>query len=330
MESSKHQQRRCAHCGKEEATLACARCKTPYCDKKCQKRGWKVHKEFCGDEKTRTQIEHAVYRAMAQARSREPPVDARCFICLEGPAKVEWQGCGCRGSAGFAHVECLAEYCRERRDFRKCPTCLQDFSGRMAIAMKRAFWRSARGQAAAEQFASFELSRCLHDAKEYDAMRLLQDVAERGLAADAPARLMNRVDRARMLRELGRADEALELMEDTITRVRLSCNADSLSVASVVMASVLDQLGRQREALPFIEEAVAIAETSFGPDAARTHHAKGIYAYLLSRNDRPDEAREIFQHLVTVGNRLYGPDHHYTVASQHAMHQFAPTDGLTD
>ena len=38
----------CAYCGKEMAKSVCTGCrKTRYCDKKCQKRGWKYHKTWC-------------------------------------------------------------------------------------------------------------------------------------------------------------------------------------------------------------------------------------------------------------------------------------------
>ena len=38
----------CAYCGKEMANSLCTVCrKAMYCDKKCQKRGWKYHKTWC-------------------------------------------------------------------------------------------------------------------------------------------------------------------------------------------------------------------------------------------------------------------------------------------
>lgn len=39
---------RCGDCGKEGATLRCSRCKRAfYCEKACQQRHWKAHKETC-------------------------------------------------------------------------------------------------------------------------------------------------------------------------------------------------------------------------------------------------------------------------------------------
>jgi len=70
--------------------LRCAKCKTTfYCDKNCQKRGWKLHKKFCSDDPAMRPfiaVEHAVERVLAERRLRQvdPPSDVHCFICLEG------------------------------------------------------------------------------------------------------------------------------------------------------------------------------------------------------------------------------------------------------
>ena len=40
------------------------------------------------------------------------PEGARCYICLEGGAGLV-RGCACRGTAGYAHVGCLAAHAME-------------------------------------------------------------------------------------------------------------------------------------------------------------------------------------------------------------------------
>lgn len=106
----------------------------------------------------------AIMRAWAKKAGVETLGDEilpSCWVCLEPGIRHGHElmrGCACRGSAGFAHIECLAEVAQSDgyRDgaenngkqgqgysystWTRCPTCKQDFSGATALALARAHW----------------------------------------------------------------------------------------------------------------------------------------------------------------------------------------------
>ena len=62
--------------------------------------------------------EEAASAALAAAAdfAGAAPEGARCYICLEGGAGLV-RGCACRGTAGYAHVGCLAAHARNAHTF---------------------------------------------------------------------------------------------------------------------------------------------------------------------------------------------------------------------
>ena len=79
------------------------------------------------------------------------------------------RGCACRGTAGFAHVSCLAEQakilCAEAEEnnlddkvrnerwkrWRKCSLCEQDYHGVVACALGWACWKTYVGRPETDQ-----------------------------------------------------------------------------------------------------------------------------------------------------------------------------------
>ena len=88
-----------------------------------------------------------------------------CFICLDG-AEDEGlvRGCACRGTAGFAHVSCLAEQAKilvkeavennldhKAKQMRwdrwsTCSLCEQDYHSVVACALGWACWKTYVGR----------------------------------------------------------------------------------------------------------------------------------------------------------------------------------------
>ena len=85
--------------------------------------------------------------------------DPVCWVCLDGhgdPSRgaLISSGCGCRGSSGTVHLDCLvqsAQHCTGRDHpsgssawgcwrWRECPQCLQTFTGYAQLEMARAHW----------------------------------------------------------------------------------------------------------------------------------------------------------------------------------------------
>jgi len=320
----------CTACGKAKALGACRKCKVPYCDRRCQKRHWKkVHKQFCSEDPSKRVeilVEHAVERALGEIVESEtpPPEDVHCFICLEHGEGLLSQGCGCRGGSGFAHPECLeamgraeASSIKANDSFRFCRTCHQPFVGRMALEMARRLWRFRRGEGGDDALrfkAAVALGRVLlYHASAFDALdRLYASLIADDAKDDDQRRIEIIGDRARLLRDADRAEEALALLDSTATRLDASGTPDDKINFFATRSNIHEQLGDQRAALHDAKKAYDMTLAIYGTDAPQTHSLKGVYATNLARNGRLQEAEEIFDDLLNVCNRVYGPDHYLT------------------
>ena len=100
----------------------CSRCKTRYCGPVCQKQHWEQggHDKLCrkirkggGAEQYHANNKYAEAVTVAAEACAEDTKGQTCYICTQA---LHWKtkeglvrGCACRGTAGFAHVSCLAE-----------------------------------------------------------------------------------------------------------------------------------------------------------------------------------------------------------------------------
>ena len=100
----------------------CGRCQTRYCGPACQEQHWKEggHDQLCkkikkagGAEQYNANEKYAEAVAVAAEACAHDTKGQTCYICTQA---LHWKtkeglvrGCACRGTAGFAHVSCLAE-----------------------------------------------------------------------------------------------------------------------------------------------------------------------------------------------------------------------------
>ena len=81
----------------------------------------------------------------------EAPVGAVCYLCLRDKALVH--SCACRGTAGFAHVGCLAKLGKSQKCpseanpndqnfvvWMTCQLCFQNHMGVVLLALARQLW----------------------------------------------------------------------------------------------------------------------------------------------------------------------------------------------
>ena len=168
---------KCAACAAPLAHDAprCVRCKTRYCNSTCQHDNWRRgHKQICkkihcggnaeqyhADNKCKEAVKVAVEACADDTKGQT------CYICTEA---LHWKtkeglvrGCSCRGTAGFAHVSCLAEQAKilmgeveennldDKVDesFRRwyaCSLCEQEHHGVVACALGWACWKTYVGR----------------------------------------------------------------------------------------------------------------------------------------------------------------------------------------
>ena len=146
----------------------CSRCKTLYCSPACQKQHWEQggHDKLCrkirkggGAEQYHADTKFKEAVTVAAEACKEDAKGQKCYICgddKEGLVRM----CACRGTAGFAHVSCLAEQAKILMDeaeennlgkkelnrrwtrWSSCGLCEQQYHGVVSCALGWACWRA--------------------------------------------------------------------------------------------------------------------------------------------------------------------------------------------
>ena len=269
----------------------------------------------------------AVERALAiQPPMEQAPKDATCYICLDGEHDGEsssklMRGCACRGdSAGFVHIECLAELAESKEAsgdvdaWIKCGNCKQCFQGALDLEMARRFWR--RHRSSQDLNLRYESTKCLAISLggngEVDAVNQLLDEAST-CVANGKQLLALKVVRATMLSANDQKLEALELLQATLPEAKVCTDCPHLYGATIQrLTSLLRELERYQEAHEMATEAAAFCKAKFGLEDAKTLHATKMYAVACVNLGRVEEAKGIFEDTLTSEIRVLGRDHPQT------------------
>ena len=216
----------------------------------------------------------ATAAACLPAAKRAEDSARRCWVCLKcGDSDLLQDellhgGCACRGSAGFAHTECLVPAAQANRErWTRCPTCKQRWTGVTKLLMARARWGTHIAADTADGdperlAAALELVQALGESGELD------EAAQRGGEALAMARRLHGDDHPAALWAMGtlaqvnvaRGDHAAALplraaVLEQAVRARGPDHPDSL-LALANLGSSHMQLGELDAALPLMTEAV--------------------------------------------------------------------------
>ena len=185
------------------------------------------------------------------------------------------RGCSCRGTAGFAHVSCLAEQakilfaeaeennldneaCEARwRRWHTCSMCEQQYHGVVACALGWACWKTYLGRPEAAT-----------------PRRLAMCVLGIGLSQ------ANHHGDALTVREA----------ELALTR-RLGASENNILACQGKLANTYDLLGRHEEALRMERDVHAGWLRLYGEEDARTLSAGYNYAVTLIEEERFEEAK---------------------------------------
>ena len=180
----------CAVCATELGlTLGkkCGRCSTRYCGAACQVQHWKEggHDTLCkkikkagGAEQYNANKKYSEAVSVAAEACAEDTKGQTCFICTQA---LHWKtkeglvrGCACRGTAGFAHVSCLAEQAKilvaealennldkmNERWLRwcVCSLCEQKYHGVVQCALGWACWKTYVGRPETDQLLGLPMN----------------------------------------------------------------------------------------------------------------------------------------------------------------------------
>ena len=126
--------------------------------------------------------------AVAAEACAEDTKGQACYICTQA---LHWKtkeglvrGCACRGTAGFAHVSCLAEQAKilvaeaeennldtQWHRWYRCSLCEQHYHGVVFCALGWACWKTYVGRPETDQArmqAMTQLGAGLHDAEHHE------------------------------------------------------------------------------------------------------------------------------------------------------------------
>ncbi|CAH0379670.1 unnamed protein product [Pelagomonas calceolata] len=303
----------CAVCATELGlTLGkkCGRCSTRYCGAECQVQHWKEggHDKLCkkikkagGAEQYNANTKYAEAVAVAVEKCADDTKGQTCYICTQA---LHWKtkeglvrGCSCRGTAGFAHVSCLAEQAKilfaeaeennldnkvldERwRRWDTCSLCEQDYHGVVRGALAWACWKTYLGRPETNQVRNMTMS-----------------ILGNGLF------------------KAGHLEDALSVYESRLSLVRRNGKSEvAILVAQSNISSTYEVLGRYDEAV-LIKRDVYFGRLRLGGEEhEETLRAANNYASSLARLQRFGEARSLVRRTMPLVRRVLGEGHRLTL-----------------
>jgi len=291
----------------------CSRCSTRYCGPACQAQHWKEggHDKLCkkikrsgGAEQYHADKEYAESVVVAVKKCAVDTKDQTCYICTDA---LHWKtkeglvrGCSCRGTAGFAHVSCLAEQakilCAEAEEnnldlkmkngrwarWYSCSLCEQAYHGTVKCALGWACWKMYLGRPETNQ-------------TRYLAMGVLGN----GLAAAQ------------------RHVDALAVREAELSmKRRIGAPATSILKALSNLAGMYHALERKEDALRTIRDVYSGSLEIYGEDGHETIQSANNYATSLLHLKQLEEAKSVLRKTIPVAQRVLGECHISTLTSR--------------
>ena len=330
----------CPVCAAELPPLSakqCSRCKTRYCGPACQKQHWEAggHDKLCklirkggGAEQYHADTMYTEAVAVATMACAEDTKGQTCYICTQALHWKTKEGlvrmCSCRGTAGFAHVSCLAEqakilvaeaeennldddvkfgrFCR----WDLCGLCEQDYHGVVRCALGWACWKTYVGRPEADKVrhaAISVLGAGLQQANFYEDAVSVQEAEVstlRRFGDSVAGFLVAQGNLANSYSALGRFEQALPLQRDVYLRtLKLSGNQheETLRAALNYVVSLVN-LERFDEAKTLYREIIPIARRVLGESHEITLHSRTSYAQALYSD--PDATLDDDREAVTM------------------------------
>ncbi|CAH0367363.1 unnamed protein product [Pelagomonas calceolata] len=328
----------------------------------------KIHRggnaeQYNADKKYKEAVAEAVEECADDTKGQT------CYICTQA---LHWKtkeglvrGCACRGTAGFAHVSCLAEQAKiliaeaeeNNLDYKafnlrwprwwKCSLCEQEYHGVVRCALAWACWKMYVGRPEVDetrQLAISVLGNGLFAAKHDEDALIVQEAElsmRRRLNAPEGNILIVQTCLANSHLRLGRNEQASNMLRDIYSgRVRLNGeeSRDTI-IAALNYTSSLGVLRRVEEAKSLLRKTVPVAQRVCGENDEITLRVKLTYAMALYRDTGAslDDLRESvtrLEDLERVTRRVLGGAHPITTGvelrlqeSRAALRRKTPSPG---
>jgi tetratricopeptide (TPR) repeat protein len=298
----------CAVCATElglSLGKKCGRCSTRYCGPECQVQHWKEggHDKLCklikkagGAEQYNANQKYAEAVSVAVEKCTDDTKGQTCYICTQA---LHWKtkeglvrGCACRGTAGFAHVSCLAEQAKILREdavannkdsqwhrWYKCGLCEQEYHGVVSCALGWACWKTYVGR------------------PETDGLRI-----------NAMKRLGNG------LFDAGQHADSLSVREAEMALMwRVGASGDSILAVQGNLAMTYTALGRLEDSRRVQQDIYSGHVRLHGEEHNRTITAALNYSLSLTGLERFEEAKPLLRKTIPVARRVLGENHDLTL-----------------
>jgi len=268
-------------------------------------------------------------------------LNGACRICLE-PADVgDYQVCACRGSQGFAHIQCLADLAASKwpslDPWRQCPTCKQNYVDRVHLALSKALWegaqdqsedvrRAAAGQLGLALFANSDF----HEAAAIHRQTLTSCLEDLGWEHSDTLASANNL--AMALRAEGKAAEAETLYTEAVEVMRRVFgpeDPDTLATASNLGVALLEQ-EKWAEATVLLEESLASTRRVLGNESPRALTMAANLATALEAQSRFPEAVKLHQERLEVLRQVCGRCHEESLMATEEASRALSASGATD
>jgi len=334
----------------------CGRCNTRYCGPECQVQHWKEggHDKLCklikkagGAEQYHANTKYTEAVTVAAEACAEDTKGQTCYICTQA---VHWKTkeglvrmCACRGTAGFAHVSCLAEQAKilfaeaeennlgekaltERwQQWDVCSLCEQHYHGVVHCALGWACWKTYVGRPEADRVRSSAMGMLgfgLSDAKHHEVALSVKEAnlaMMRRVGAPEYSILVAQNNLASTYQKLGRLEEALNLYRDVYSGWLKLTGEESMETlgATFNYALVLNDLGNYKEVKSLMRRIIPVARRVFGESHEHTLRMRSEYAEALYEDDDAtlDDLREAVTTLEDAertARRVFGGAHPLT------------------
>jgi hypothetical protein len=281
--------------------------------------------------------------AVAAEKCAEDTKGQTCYICTQA---LHWKtkeglvrGCSCRGTAGFAHVSCLAEQAKilvaeaeennlgvqalnERwKRWNRCSLCEQKYHGVVRGALGWACWKTYLGRPETDRShlnAMSQLGGGLTEANNCEDASSVFEVQVsmlRRLGGSEENILIAQSNLANTYEALGRP-EALQMKQDVYSGcLRLYGEEDGdTMIAASNHANCLLTAKRFDEAKPLLRKVIPVARRILGESHITTLRMRGCYAQALYKDsgatlDDLHEAVTTLEDVALIARRVLGGAH---------------------
>ena len=342
----------CAVCATElgfSSGKKCGRCSTRYCGPECQVQHWKEggHDQLCkkikrsgGAEQYNANNRYTEAVAAAAEACAEDTKGQTCYICTQALHWKTKEGlvrmCSCRGTAGFAHVSCLAEEAKilvaeseenhlddsQWHRWHKCSLCEQHYHGLVSCALGWACWKTYLGRPETDWvrgMAMTHLGAGLFNAEHYEEALSVKEAVlsmQQRLGASENDILVSQTNLANTYHALGRLEQALQLERDVYYEsLRLLGEEDEGTLISVSnYATSLRVLKRFEEARSLLRKTIPVARRVRGDShritrTMRWNYAKALWDDTGATLDDLREAVTMLEELERTARRVLGGAH---------------------